>query len=301
MIDKEIDVVILYVDSEDEEWVKLYQYHKHKNIEDKKEENVRYRNTSLLKWLFRSIDTNLDWINNVFLVVQSESQVPKWVNRETVKVVLHEEFIPKEYLPTYNSSTIEIFLHNIKDLSNNFILCNDDFLFYNKCNVIDFFENDKLKFGYSKKYINEVSDCLYYYGVHNTTQAFFNYFDIKVNDNLLIVPSHYAKPFYKPNMKKCYETFMDRINESITMFRCKKNYVYMIYCLYQIKSGKFKKESPGGKAVSLRNYYKYPEKYDNFKCLCINDNIIEGDYKKAYNKTIEILDKKFPNISKYEI
>ena len=235
------------------------------------------------------------------MVVQSESQVPEWVNRETVKVVLHEEFIPKEFLPTFNYNTISLFLQNISELSDNFILCCDDFLFYNKCSIIDFFEDDILKFGYSKKDIKKVEDIVYYHNLHNTTQIFFKHFCDNIDGNLLYVPSHYPKPFYKPHMKECYSIFKDEIKKRVTMFRENKNFLDTIYSLYQIKSGKFKKESPGGKAVSLRNYYKYPEKYNSFKLLCINDNIRDNNYENAYNKTIEILDKKFPNISKYEI
>ena len=51
----------------------------------------------------------------------------------------HRDYIPEKYLPTFSSHTIELNLHRIKDLSENFIYFNDDF--YLNCPVkeTDFF------------------------------------------------------------------------------------------------------------------------------------------------------------------
>ena len=123
------DIVVLYVTEHDENWVNLYNQYKKESLDEV--EYLRYRETNILKYVLRSIDKNIPWINKVFLVVQSDSQVPEWVNREEVNVVLHEEFIPKEYLPTFNCNTIQMFLQNIPNLSNYFIKCSDD-MFFNK-------------------------------------------------------------------------------------------------------------------------------------------------------------------------
>ena len=40
--------------------------------------------------------------------------------------ITHKEFMPKEYLPTYNSAAIELNLHRIEGLSENYLYFNDD-------------------------------------------------------------------------------------------------------------------------------------------------------------------------------
>ncbi|MEX6253875.1 hypothetical protein [Providencia huaxiensis] len=43
---------------------------------------------------------------------------PNWldINNHKINFVKHSDFIPKEYLPTFNSHTIELNLHRIKGL-----------------------------------------------------------------------------------------------------------------------------------------------------------------------------------------
>lgn len=91
------------------------------------------------KYVFRGIDLYANWINNVFLIVQSESQVPKWINRKNVKIVCHDQFIPHEFLPTFNSCTIECFMHKIPGLGPLFIYSNDDMYMFNDIRPDDFF------------------------------------------------------------------------------------------------------------------------------------------------------------------
>ena len=91
---EKIDVVVPYVDFQDENWQKLA---KENGIEI---DINRYRGQGdFFKYFFRGIDRNISWINNIYLLVQSESQVPQWIDKTKVKIILHEDFIPKEYLP----------------------------------------------------------------------------------------------------------------------------------------------------------------------------------------------------------
>jgi hypothetical protein len=58
-----------------------------------------------------------------------------------VNIIKHSDFIPSHFLPTFNSATIECFLHRIKSLSNFFIYGNDDTYIMNTCYESDFFKN----------------------------------------------------------------------------------------------------------------------------------------------------------------
>ena len=65
-------------------------------------------------------------MENVFLLVSGETQVPSWVDRSVVNVVLHKDIIPERFLPTFNSTTIEMFMHRIPGLGEEFLYFNDD-------------------------------------------------------------------------------------------------------------------------------------------------------------------------------
>ena len=115
MIIDKIDAVIMFVDMNDTEWRNRYNEYIQTHeipIPEINNVEVRSRDYGTLKCLLRSIDKNLPWINNVYLVVQSNSQVPNWINTKNVNVVLHEDFIPKEYLPLYNTFSIQTHLHS---------------------------------------------------------------------------------------------------------------------------------------------------------------------------------------------
>lgn len=70
--------------------------------------------------------------------------LPKWLNTNSSKLVIvkHEEFIPAEYLPTFNSFTIEFFFHKIKGLSDHFVYFNDDMFLINSVSPDRFFRDD---------------------------------------------------------------------------------------------------------------------------------------------------------------
>ena len=57
----------------------------------------------------------MPFVRNVHLVVSGKTQVPEWAS-DRLKVVTHRDIIPEEFLPTFNSTTIEMFLHRIPEL-----------------------------------------------------------------------------------------------------------------------------------------------------------------------------------------
>lgn len=116
-----MDAVITYVNGADPLWHADYKAFAGEPMLAK-----RFRDWGTLRYLFRGIESNMPFVDRVFLVVSRESQVPDWVNRETVTVVLHKDFIPEDRLPTFNASMIEMFLHRIPGLGERFLYLNDD-------------------------------------------------------------------------------------------------------------------------------------------------------------------------------
>lgn len=142
---KKIDFVVTWVDGADHEWCrkrKLYEK-EHGNCDDKKIMSSRYRDWGFLRYLFRGIEVYAPWVHRVYLV--TDGQKPQWLDEtyDKISVIDHREFIPKEYLPTFNSHTIELNLYRIPGLSEQFVYFNDDVLLVNNCRPEDFFMNGK--------------------------------------------------------------------------------------------------------------------------------------------------------------
>lgn len=137
-----VDYVIPYVDGTDPAWLDLYEKYAHLNPNggDRKEVRKRFSPNRLFKYQFRGLEKFAPWIDTVHLLVQSESQVPAWLDRGKIHVVLHKDFIPEEFLPTYNSSSFECFLHRIPGLAPCFIYANDDTYLLNSVKPSDFFD-----------------------------------------------------------------------------------------------------------------------------------------------------------------
>ena len=140
MSDK-IDFVITWVDGNDPVWRKERDHYaalEHKDVDN---HNYRYRDWEALRYWFRGVEKFTPWVNNIFFVTYGH--LPAWLNTShpKLKIVRHEDFIPAEYLPTFNSNVIEFFLHKIKGLSDRFVYFNDDILVIDPIKPTRFFRN----------------------------------------------------------------------------------------------------------------------------------------------------------------
>ncbi len=135
-----IDFVVPWVDSTSKKWQneKAKYETKTKGIDARQS---RYRDWGIFQYWFRSIEKNAPWVHKIYLVTNGED--PEWLdtNNSKIKIVHHEDFIDKKYLPTFNSNTIELNICNIKELSENFVLFNDDVFLLGKTKPTDFFKN----------------------------------------------------------------------------------------------------------------------------------------------------------------
>lgn len=82
------------------------------------------------------------FIRTIHLVVSNIEQVPEWLDQSKVHVVLHKDIIPEDLLPTFNSTTIEMYLYRIPGLAEHFIYSNDDMMPINDMVAGDFFTED---------------------------------------------------------------------------------------------------------------------------------------------------------------
>lgn len=137
-----IDIVIPFLNPESKSWQK--EFEKYKNQIGLKTAN-RFRDWGTMKYVLRGIETNCPWINKVHLILFDESIVPDWLDTTNPKlhICYHHDYIPEKYLPTFSSSVIEMFIHKIPGLENNFIYSCDDMLFVKPIPEDYFFKNNK--------------------------------------------------------------------------------------------------------------------------------------------------------------
>ena len=140
-----MDAVITYVDGNDPVWRKSFAQAVGVPAIEK-----RYRDWGTLVYLVRGIRRYMPFIRNIFLVVSGESQVPSWVSGSDVRVVLHSEIIPQRFLPVFNSTAIEMFLHRIPELDEQFVYFNDDMFPVRHTREEEFYVEGKSVIGFRK-------------------------------------------------------------------------------------------------------------------------------------------------------
>lgn len=296
-----MDLVIPYVNCADTEWQKVYQASNNATVNN----SVRFRSWGTLKYLFRSVDKYLPFIDRIVLIVAQPSQVPVWLNQKTVKVVYHKDFIPKEFLPTFNSCTIESFLYNIPDLSDKFIYVNDDMFAISPCTVEDFFTGDKpnIKFVKDETYSRDATfRCQCRSGLDMICQALGQ---PSYKEGRIMRPYHITASMTKESLLQVKKLCGDKIPSTITKLRDVKNVNQYIYSYYQYFTGNYESK------VITYKYFTMSDKTFNairqtilsndYQWVCLNDSKYIQNYGITRGMLIETFKKKFPNRCRYEL
>lgn len=313
MENNKIDFVITWVDGNDPKWIE----EKNKYTEEKKGEansKIRYRDWGLLKYWFRGIEKNAPWVNKVYFITYGH--LPQWLNTnyEKIKIIKHEDYIPKEYLPTFSSNVIELFINRIEGLSKNFVYFNDDMFLLDKFYPNDFFENNYPK---DELILNAVSvredNNIIEHIILNNLEILSKYFKkenvIKENKSK-IYNLKYGKKAIKSILLKEWKYFTGIENPHVAIaynketwdilwekeaqnfyktaeskFRSKYDYNHWIFRYYQLLSGNFIPKSFKGYF-----YYDLMENNDKFlknlkehkyKMVCINDSNENISFEKV--------------------
>ena len=138
-----IDFVLPWVDGGDPSWLawkKLFEADDDNlSCDVNAQGDFRYRDMGMLRYWFRGVERFSPWVNRVFFI--TAGQKPDWLDTShpKLRMVDHLDYIPGDYLPTFHSDTIELNLHRIPDLSETFVLFNDDTFLLRPCGPRDFF------------------------------------------------------------------------------------------------------------------------------------------------------------------
>lgn len=292
-----MDAVITYVDGQDPVWQKEYSDFVGKPVLAK-----RFRDWGTLKYLLRGIETYMPFIERVFLVVSSESQVPGWVDRTQLKIVCHRDIIPSHFLPVFNSTAIEMFLHRIEGLSEEFIYFNDDFFPLAPCEPSDFFSDGKIKLNFS---LHRRVNNLYMRHVKNSDALARHALSLPSCETYMR-PQHSCAPMLRSECDSLFSKVSENILESISRLREPYNvnqYLFQDYLYY--KGMTQKRDFPTGHislAIVPLCLIKRTIVHTSRKVVCINDVSMPDRKFRRYRKGIlEAFESKFPRVSRFEI
>ncbi len=99
----------------------------------------RFRDWDNLKYWFRGVETFAPWVGMIHFITWGH--LPTWLNTAHPKlhIVRHEDYIPAPYLPCFSSHPIELNMHRIAGLAEQFVYFNDDFFLLRSVAPEDFF------------------------------------------------------------------------------------------------------------------------------------------------------------------
>ena len=307
-----MDVVILYVDGNDPVWIERKTNFSRKNnteVHRRGSTDQRFVTDDTLLYAVRSIDEYLDCVNNVYLVVECPSQVPQWIDTDVVKIIYHHDIIPKELLPVYNSTTIEIFLHRIPGLLNRYIYLNDDVIINKTLKFTDLFDGDRPKtniLGYNDnpKFRPSI-DSLYYHIHKNNIDLISRETGISLDGPHFT--EHGITCYNREDNEYLFEKYRNEIIDSCSTFRHPQNFNQYLFAIYSwVKNGMI---NDGTHAVFLLTNQSYKI------CKIIRDSHLDplsdvisintssssaGHDEDGLKCIIKSLDQKFPLRSKYE-
>lgn len=292
-----MDVVITYVDGNDPVWKKDYEKFTNVPIMEK-----RFRDWGTLKYLLRGVEKHMPFVRNVYLVVSHPSQVPAWADTDNLHIVLHKDIIPVEYLPTFNCNPIEMHLHRIEGLDEEYLYFNDDMFPVADCSPDDFFHDGKGVISFYKHYLSSGmykklcrnSDRLARKALGMTGALYF------------IRPQHICSPMLKSECEELYEKVKPEILvTTASRTRTAENLNQYLFLDYMYYKGKIINKKISNKHFSVA--VASPEKIDAFlrkptrNLVCINDvHLSERRYEMLHDAILTAFGSKFPDKSRFE-
>lgn len=339
---EKIDFVLPWVDGNDSVWRGEKQKweglsKEEMNTADDSNSDCRYRDNGLLKYWFRAVERYTPWVNKIYFVTCG--QKPDWLNENHPRLYLvsHQDYIPSQYLPTFNANTIEMNFHRMEGLSEMFVYFNDDMFLLRPVNVDFFFNQGNPVLDTSLKYTNKI-------GYNGWSRLMFNdycivnkYFDINAsiwsnrrkwfcvkelgfrrarrnfmcylaNKTLPVgLYGHIALPHLKSSLAELWDLHPDIMEQSSThKFRSDDQVNQWLLCAWDQAKGRFfpSREDKLGKNYSL-NPNNVEEvckviRNQSIPQICINDTINNTDNDYCVKLIREAFEAILPDKSSYE-
>ncbi|MDD7389020.1 MAG: Stealth CR1 domain-containing protein [Lachnospiraceae bacterium] len=333
MLEK-IDFVVSWVDGSDPEWLKEREAFFPEAMTNGLDIN-RFRDWNLMRFWFRGVEQYAPWVNKIFFV--TNGQVPKWLNTEhpKLRLVKHQDYIPIQYLPTFNSNVIELWLHRIPELSEHFVLFNDDMFLTAPVGPEDFFKNGVPLDMALLDIVTapDPGDCLPHMQINNfaVINRYFNkkevlkknaekFFSFKYGKellrNLLLFPFQYFSCFRDSHLPSSYlkctfDSVWQKERELLEQcgyhrFRSKSDLTHWLMKCWQICEGNFEVRSS-----SWGHHFELWEdgiedicrslEQQRYRTVCLNDSKSDIDFEYMKQRLQESFKKILPERSTFEL
>ena len=341
-MDNKIDFVITWVDGSDPKWAE--EKRKYERLElmdsqtnDDTNSECRYRDNGWLRYWFRGVEKFAPWVNQIHFVTCG--QRPEWLNVAHPKLHLvdHKDYIPPQYLPTFNTRTIEMNLHRLKELSERFVLFEDDILLLQPVEPDFFFKRGLPVLDTNLSYTNHI-------GFNDWSRTMFNdycivnqsfnikksiannwkkWFNIKelgfrrVTKNLLCYIANHSLPvsayghFAHPHMKSTLHEVWNRHPEVMeqttkSRFRSDDQVSQWLICAWSQAKGAFYPAHNN----RLGRFYSISPEYTPRICdvikngaapqICINDSSANTDAENCERQITAAFEALLPEKSEFE-
>ncbi len=327
-----IDIVVPWVDGSDPEWAAQRAKYQPSVCEDNS--NARYREWGLFQYWFRSIEKYAPWVRTIHLITWGH--LPPWLNTDHPKlhIVNHKDYIPAEYLPTFNSIPIENNVHRIEGLAEHFILFNDDLYLSRPTVAEDFFVNgmptdaavlnnvtisDTFSFmpyqalnclgivneNFSKKSILK-SDRKKWFSAKYGKLMLHNLYHLPGQAFQGFRNFHTCIPYLKSTFEELWEKYGELLEQSSkNRFRSREDINHYVFRYWRLAKGEFCPAKPncayltiGQDSMESIERALHDPKY---KVVCINDDPSNIDFEAEQKKMHDILQTAFPEKSSYEL
>lgn len=329
--EEKIDFVIIWVDGNDPDWQKeKNKYNPNKNNTDSR--NIRYRDWDNLQYWFRGVEKFAPWVNKIHFVTCGH--LPKWLNTNHPKlnIVKHSDYIPEKYLPTFSANPIELNIHRIKGLSDQFVFFNDDMFIIDYVKKTDFFKNElpcdmaaiNACIGRDKTYYSILNNDMIVINSHfnkNTSikKYFTKWFNLKYGTKLVrtffglpwsnfigFYNKHICNSFLKSTFEELWKKEYDLLDEtSSNKFRSKTDVNQHLLEFWQLASGKFypkKINSCFFRGLEEENKLISAIRKQKYKIICINDSELNNEkFDKIKEEVKESFEKILPEKSAFEL
>lgn len=304
-----IDLVYLWVDDNDKEWKFKKDSFLNKPVDKEASDECRFKNNDELKYSLRSVLKNANWINKIFIV--TDGQAPSWldINNPKIRIVDHSEIIPKDKLPVFNSCVIENCIPFIPELSENFLLANDDTFFWNSVSEEFFFLDGKPICRMNAKIKNKEYKHLYGHSIFKAYSLIKETFGKSVP----YFSHHNIDAYCKSHYLECMKVFQSEFNETLNhRFRDFNDIQRIIVSYYAIIQEKaimrnvnvnwllklLSLKTSESQYFNLKKSTRSNIQKSKAKLLCINDCRKTTDLDREFMKSL--LEKRFPEKSEFE-
>lgn len=328
----DIDFVITWVDMDDPKWqADFTKYSGSKGMIKNGVSEARFRDHGLLRYWFRGVEKFTPWVRKIHFVTCG--QKPDWLDESNPKIhlVSHKDYIPEQFLPTFNSVVIEYYLHKIPGLSERFVYFNDDFFITNHIGTERFFKNglpcDIAAFQYNPSWSqwyrtlrNSIKIINRHFDKKEVTARFhdkwFNgSYGSKARWNYLLQPygkfitlrtPHNAQPYLKTTFDEVWRAAGQELTAaSANKFRSINDLTPELFRTWQICQGRFEPYNTYRDTkmfpLMLRPRLAVKAIYEqSYKLVCLNDNIHIRNYTKVMDDIKNAFEHILPEKSSFE-